>query len=252
MKTRQGNLGIKKVVVEEKGIKYTTWRIDGYGLDGKRIRFSSQDQQAARLKLAELQTAVHNDGADSPIHLASTRLTDPQLRDAECAISLLDGRGTLLDVVKRALEGGNGILTYLPKMPLSEAIAAFLEAQKEKIRSRTLLEWKRVLPNFAEFAHNPYLGDVTTDTVARFMASLRTRDGLECARPKTRNNVRLDLHAFFAWCLDTKGWISSNPASKAPVARIDRGLIKFLTLAICQELMAHVATYRDGKAARFV
>src|SRR6516165_5756823 len=107
MRQREGKLSLKKVEVEEKGIRYTTWRLDGYDMNGKRVRFSSKDRQTAQLKLIELQAAIHNAAVETPVHVVHTRLSDARLRDAEAAIELLGDRGvTLLDAVRAALDDG--------------------------------------------------------------------------------------------------------------------------------------------------
>lgn len=248
MRTRQGQLSVKRKVVTERGKKYTVWRIDGYDLEGKRIRFRSQDEKEAKLKLVELQTRQHNQQVDNPIRLINTRLSDTQIHDAELAVKLLDGRSSILEAVKKALEG-NGMAT-LPRMAISSAVEQFLHERKTRVRGRTLREYERELGQFERFANGVTLAEITIETVLGYMASLRTRDRLYPARPKTRNNAKANLHAFFAWCVD-KGWIASNPAEKATRAKIDMGLREVLSVRECRGLMDYARGVRDGECVRF-
>jgi integrase len=249
MRTRQGNLNIKKVKVTENGKTYDAYAIDGYDLSGKRVRFRSQDQQAARLKLAELQTRIHNANVDNPVHFVQTRLSDDQVREAELAIGLIEKteRG-LLDFVRRALNGGN--FAVLPKITLETALDAFLKEQKDLVSPRQLETWACVLRQYADFAGDCNLADIRTEDIVRFIESLRSRDGLHRAAPKTRKNAQWDLHRLFSWCID-KGWLETNPAAKVPAPKVSRGFVEILPLDTCQRLMAHVAGIDGGKFARY-
>jgi integrase len=251
VKHRQGNLTIREVLVEEKGVKYTTYRIDGYDLSGNRIRFRSQDKKTAQLKLNELQTQILSAEVENPFRTVQTRLSDTQIRDAELAINLIGDRGNLLDAVKAALDGRNGFTVKLQSKLFSDATAEYLAEQKDRVRPRVIQGWYSTLTRFTEFAKDPLLSSITTETVKSFMSSLADKEGVGPAMPKTRNNARSELHTFFNWCIDPKGWLTENPAAKAPVATIDRGLIDILSLAKCRELMDYAATIENGKTVRY-
>jgi integrase len=251
MKTKKGTLGIREVDVTEKGVTYTTFRIDGYDLKGNRIRFQSRDEQFARRKLAELQTQVYNADSANPLHIVQTWLTDTQIRESEAAHVLLGDRGGILDAVKVALDGGH-FAAKLPVISLDTAIPAFLAEQKERVRPGTLQVWKSQLGRFYNYVGNVDLTSITTETIAKFIASLRDRSGINRAAPKTRNNIRADLYRFFAWCINTKGWLAGeNPAAKISKARPDQDLKKVLPLAQCQELMSYAASFCGGMAAKY-
>src|SRR6516225_1148120 len=164
MKTKKGTLGIREVDVTEKGVTYTTFRIDGYDLKGNRIRFQSRDEQFARRKLAELQTQVYNADSANPLHIVQTWLTDTQIRESEAAHVLLGDRGGILDAVKVALDGGH-FAAKLPVISLDTAIPAFLAEQKERVRPGTLQVWKSQLGRFYNYVGNVNLTRITTETI---------------------------------------------------------------------------------------
>jgi integrase len=250
MKTRKGNLSIKEVEVTEKGVTYKTYRIDGYDLNGNRVRYRSQDPKLAKLKLLELQTQVYNAEVANPVRLVQTRLTDTQVHDAEAAIAVLGDRGSLLEAVRAALEG-KGLAAKQTPVALSVAAKEYLAEVKDRIRPRTLAGKRNLLSRFEDFANNPLLTSVSVETIKEFTSSLRAENEVDPAKPKTRNNVRAELHAFFNWCIDPKEWLITNPAQDISLATIDRNLIEILPLAKCQELMARAANLRDGRTARY-
>jgi integrase len=251
MKAKKGVLGIREVDVTEKGVTYTTFRIDGYDLNGNRVRFQSRDEPFARRKLAELQSQIYNADVANPLHIVQTRLTDTQIKECEAAYVLLEDRGGILAAVKAALDGGR-FGTKLPAISLDTAIPAFLAEQKERVRPETLQVWKSQLGRLYNSIGNVNLTSITTETIVKFIASLRDKEGTDRAAPKTRNNMRTDLYRFLAWCIDTKGWLAGeNPAAKVPMARLDQNLIEVLPLAQCRELMSYTASFRGGITARY-
>jgi site-specific recombinase XerD len=250
MKTRKGNLGIKEVEVTEKGVTYKTYRIDGYDLNGNRVRYRSQDPKLAKLKLLELQTQVYNAEVSNPLRLVQTRLTDTKIHDAEAAFALLGDRGSLLEAVRAALDG-NGFAVKLTPVALSAAATEYLAEAKDRIRPRTLAGKRNLLGRFEEFTKNPLLANISTETIKKFVASLRAENGVDPAKPKTRNNVRAELHAFFEWCIDPREYLAANPAHDISLATIDRNLIEVLPLTKCQELMTRAANLKDAKTARY-
>src|SRR6516165_1720724 len=247
MRRREGRLNLKEVQITEKGTTYSTWRIDGYGLDGKRVRFASQDKQAALLQLRVLQTNVHNAEVKNPYRVVNTKLSDEQLRDAETAFALLGDRGiALVEAVKAALDG-DAFSARLNPMPFADAVKAYLLDIKDRVRPRTLRTRRQTLGWLEDFAQSPLLSSITVEMVKKFLATKRAQNGIDPATLKTRKNIRADLGAFFNWAIDQK-WLSINPAYKGSrPPKIDRGTIDILPLAKCQELMAHV----DDQTARY-
>ena len=208
---------------------------------GKRVRFASQDKQAALLKLRVLQTNIHNAEIKNPYRVVHTKLSDEQLHDAETALGLLGDRGiTLVEATKAALEGGT-FSARLNPIPFADAVKAYLADVKDRIRPRTLRARRQTLNQFDYFANNPLLSSITVEMVKKFISSRRAEDGINPIKPKTHNNLRDNLGACFNWAIE-KGWLTVNPAYKGSrPARIDRGSIQILTLTRCQELMAYVS-----------
>ena len=87
-----------------------------------------------------------------------------------------------------------------------EAVALYLDRQRQRLRSRSLIEAKRDLNVHARPLHAMALVKVDWRTIAALLAKIGASNG-----PIAANNVRRDLSAFFAWCC-REGLIDSNPA----------------------------------------
>jgi len=120
------------------------------------------------------------------------------------------------------------------------------------VRDRTLVQLKSTIGQFERFTDNANLHEVTSETVERFLQSLRAKNGTDKASRKTWNNYRGDLHQFFQWCLEKpQRYISANPASEIKRFEIDRGHVDVLTVKRCQELMNFAVGYKGGKFVRY-
>ena len=57
-----------------------------------------------------------------------------------------------------------------------------------------------------------HIHECNADTVEQFLRSLRAKNGVDSASPKTWNNYRADLSTFFSWSRDPRRrWILENP-----------------------------------------
>lgn len=139
------------------------------------------------------------------------------------------------------------ILESLPKT----VRAAAADARDEIERNRSPFQWEVVKAARDELPE-PELHDVGTPLVEEFLRSLRAKDGVAPASPKTWNNARADLHSFFAWCGEgQRRWLGDNPAAPVQKFKVNRGVPDALTVAQAASLMDYVAGYEGGKLGRY-
>jgi hypothetical protein len=89
---------------------------------------------------------------------------------------------------------------------------------------------------------------ISTESVHRFLKGLRAKDKTNPASPKTFNNYKSDLHAFFDWCqAKPRRWLNFNPVADLPSRNVEQGEIHILKPKRCQELMKAVQEFKEGK-----
>jgi hypothetical protein len=100
---------------------------------------------------------------------------------------------------------------------------------------RRTLEWLK-----AAFPSRSVHGVSTVD-IQHFLGS---RD----IGKKRFNNLRGDLHAFFAFCQAApRGWTIENPVKPIPKFKISRGMPEIIGADTAAKLMAYVEGYQGGK-----
>jgi site-specific recombinase XerD len=218
----------------------TSWRVSGW-LAGVRIRknVKTREEAAAEKASLELRAMQHASG----IRLATTFLTDDQLREAESIFRRIAGSArplaTLVDYA----------LTHYREAdkprPLAECVATYVQAkqreqERELISARQLDSIKRDLERFANQFPKASLGDFTPATLTTYLE--RGRHTL-----KTFNNRRGVFSTFFKYALQQE-WITSDPILKIPYHRIAhrRGSAVTITAIQAEELMHYVETVAGG------
>jgi integrase len=179
----------------------------------------------------------------------TTTLTLEQLDEAEACAKRLGDRYTLTQCVDYFF-GHYREVDF--KISLSDAIVAFRGDLEGRVRQRSLVQLKSTLGQFEKFVENPFLHDLSAQDVARFLKSLRSRDGVNQAGKKTWNNYRADLHLFFEWSADKqRRWAAANPVVDVPRIQVQNGHVEVLTVQTARALMDHVAAFKDGKYVRY-
>ena len=290
VKTAADRLQIREVEATERGRRVRFFRVEGYLQDGTRYRKRFKTLAEASGDLAVQRVQLTN--SSTAIHTVNTPLDLSQVRDAEAALTRLNGRYSLAEAVDYFLRH---YAEPDEAKPLPDALSAFLDArEKAGVRARSILQLKSTLKAFIAwhtveslppaFAPDlrmiratlpesqagspaaivkalhlaldsfpiPAVHQVTTEDLRRFLLSLRAKDGSSAASKKTWNNVRADLHAFFAWTsAPARRWIRQNPVSAIDKHKPGRGLPSALTLDDAQALMEHVATFEGGAMVPF-
>jgi integrase len=217
-----------------------SWRVSGW-LAGVRIRknLKTREEAAAEKASLELRAMQHASG----VRLATTFLTDDQLREAESVFRRVTGSTrTLSALVDYALTHYHE--ADKPR-PLTECVTAYVQAkqreqERELISARQLDSIKRDLERFAKQFPETSLGDFTPATLSKY---------LERGDPalKTFNNRRGVFSTFFKYAVQQE-WITSDPILKIPYHRIAhrRGSAVTITAIQAAELMHYVETMAGG------
>jgi hypothetical protein len=83
---------VRQITFRERGVEYKTWLVSGY-VNERRVRIKCNDEQTARVKKVEQETAAIN--AERPTRFLPTRLTPELLGEAESCTDRLAPRYTL-------------------------------------------------------------------------------------------------------------------------------------------------------------
>jgi site-specific recombinase XerD len=237
---------VKQVTQREHGTEYQTWMVGGY-VNGKRIRIRCKSEDEARMRKSEEETKAIN--AERSSRFIQTRLTAAQLSEAESCFDRLAPKYTLIQAVDYFLQH-----FHAPDFTITvgEASTKFRGAMEGRVRDRSLIQLKSTLGQFERFTENSNVHEVTAETVERFLQSLRAKNGTDKASRKTWNNYRADIHLFLEWCREKpQRYVSANPVADVKRFKIDRDHVNVLNVDQCQELMEHVAQFREGRLVRF-
>jgi site-specific recombinase XerC len=234
------SLNVKQVTRKEHGTAYQTWMVDGY-VEGKRVRIFCKDRAEAILRKSEKETESHN--LERAQRYVSTRLSADQIAEAESCVQRLAPKYTLGQATDYFLQHFRA-----PDFAISvgEASVKYRGAMEGVIRDRSLTQLKSSLGQFERFTSNCSLHEVDESLVERFLQSLRARNGIDKASPKTWNNVRGDLHQWFEWCRAQR-YLATNPAAEVKRYDIEQHNVEVLSLEQSKALMQHVAGYKAGR-----
>jgi integrase len=84
------------------------------------------------------------------------------------------------------------------------------------------------------------------------MQSLRAKDGVNAAAPKTLNNNRKSLMRFFNWCIEKpQKFIEVNPLSDIKALRIEKDDIETMSTEKVADIMRYVETFKGGSLVRY-
>lgn len=231
--TRSGRFTIKSVTVTEKGFTYQTFRLTGW-LDGRRIRkqFKSRDEALGEQNTLQVQAA----NVGGTVRSRVTRLSDAQLAEAEAAFAALGGRSLTEAIAWFKANYRPPVLA----MPLAKATASFLVDRAQHVRPVVMRNYRHTLTALGAAFPDRHVHDLGTADLQTFLA------GREIGK-KRFNNLRGELHTFFAFCqAPMRGWTRQNPATALPSFKLSRGLPEIITAQKAADLMAFVATYAGG------
>ncbi len=229
-----------------------SWRVSGWLADVRvRKNFKSREEAAAEMAALNAKALQHASG----LRLASTFLTDGQLRDAEAVFRRLADAETSASV---AGSGGaprslGALVDYAlahfreagrPR-PLAECVATYLAAKEADLRRDilSLRQYRSIKRELDRLVRELGVGDLAACTAPILTAYLNR--GMTSL--KTHNNRRGVLSTFFKFAV-LQDWLPANPVLKIPHHRIAhrRGSAVTINAEQSEALMRHVEGFEGG------
>jgi site-specific recombinase XerD len=113
---------------------------------------------------------------------------------------------------------------------IAEAVEAFTDYKRTRVKDRQLVDLKTRLKRFAETFGTRPVRSITTAEIEQWLANLRSRknpDKLDVPPllgPLARNHYRATVHAFFSYGNATaRGWIERNPVADLEPETVETG-----------------------------
>lgn len=247
-------LSLRETVESKDGFQWTTYLVQGWREEGtwKRRKFKARRDAEAFIdvKRAELENV------SGATHRVATHLNLAQVKEAEGAFNRLGDRGTLEEAVTYFL---SRVAAPAEPKALRSALMAFLVYKEhEKLRPQSLRQLESTCLRFveaAEAAGLAHLHEIGCDAVDTFLRSLRAKNGVDPATPKTWNNYRADLSSWFNWCADPpRRWLQASPCAgivKMKGAK-ETDPPEILTIRRAARVMRDAETFAGGKLARYL
>jgi hypothetical protein len=147
---------------------------------------------------------------DSEERYLKTHLSDSQLKDAEAALLELNGRLSLREASRLALEHW---VDKTDGISIEEARWRFLEVlESENLRPETVTKYKQTATRLMENFKGKITTDLSFEAVKVFMKQFKN--------PANFNGRRRELNRFLNFIVE-QGWLPSNPLKGIKSKRID-------------------------------
>jgi integrase/recombinase XerD len=217
----------------------TAFRVAGYKPNGERVRENFKTQEEAVGRKAELDIEAANIVTTTATRLKATRLTDPQIKQAEYAFSKVDDLNVVLDFF---------FANYrepVRQIAVKDAIDQFIaDRTKQNRRPDTLRNLRGRLGMFGRLYGEKKVAEVTNDDCREFVFRKGTS-------PRNQINDRLAASNFLNWCVRRQFTTANNmaPVDKPAVDVEEPGV---LSLGDCRKLLAAARDYNDGLLLPYV
>ena len=221
-------------VTEVLGKRASTWLVTGYKLDGTRIRqkFKSKPRAEAFAHSLSLQIA------DGGLRTIATKLSEPQLEDAQAAFRLLEHGDTLLGAVQFYKDN----YQRTSGLPLERAIFLFIDSKERAGRSeRTVRQLRSTCNAFARSVAGKPVDEVLRHDVDAYLSRYKAQ---------SFNNARTELLGFFKWCMK-ENFCANNPVQGVERIKIHRDP-EFLKPEAVEALLLSGAVNAGGELLAFL
>ncbi len=217
------------------------FRVSGRKIDGSRVRENYLEEGQAVGRKQELEVAALN--MPITVSLKTTRLTDPQLADAEAAVQRLKGTPHTLSFAVDYL-----LRNWRPPTvdrTVQEAFNEFIAAKAAKnLRQRTLADLRSRTGELVDKHAKQPVSEIKIEHVK----DLLHKPG---RHPLTANNDRRVLYSFFKWCLK-HGYCESNPVEKIEPAEVEQQEPVILSLMEVRALLGAALGYKKGVLVPYI
>ncbi len=203
-------------------------------------RFSCKKEAKAFAEAQELART-----APVGTHTVATHLSYPEIHDAERAIDILDGKGTLCDAVTSFLAtwvDKNRVVTMKEAFDLYTAEREF-QVKAKMLEKPTFRTGGYRLARFVDWVGEDALAtSFNTKTIEAFLRDVFTSK-------KTYENIRGTISHFCKWCLKegyiAKDWILEVPSLGKKI-KTARGVAETISPETAENLLREVEQYEDG------
>jgi integrase len=223
------------------------FRVSGW-IDGKRVRKNLQTRAEAVAEKQVLELA--NMQEEHGIHVAATRLSAEQLREAEAAFHSIEGRArSLTFYLNFALTNYRDPAT---DVSIEDAVQRYLtvrevDYEQQNLSHRQFTSFRCELRTLLASFPKKNVADLTPTLLTNFFRR-------DAASKKTFNNRRGLAGAFLKYCV-LQDWIGANPIDKIEHYRgigHRRGSALSLSAERCAEIMAWAEREHDGALVPFI
>jgi hypothetical protein len=216
------NVHINKINGKKIGYK-VRWVEDG----NPKESFKKHHKDALALQ-ADIREKFVGDSTES---FRKTYLTQSQIKDAEAAVLELDGRLSIREAVRIALEhwvdASNGI-------SIEEARWRFYESlESEGLRPDTINKYKQTASRIAARLEGKQTSDLTYESAKSFMEQFK--------HPLNFNARRRELSRFTSYIVEN-GWLPSNPINGIKPKKNDPKQPEIISPEQVEELLKVAAT----------
>jgi len=213
-----------------KGAEAIDYRISlGTNHDGKRLEFFAKTKEAAKTR-ANALWRLHGKHGD-----AGLALTQKQLADAAGAFAVLANKGGGVTLTELA----QTYVAKAPSRPFGELILEYRNGLSKDLSPTTLKTTNYYLGQFYgkwDTLNRPPITPLLAETLV---------DEVGGENPKTRNNVRATLNAFFNWGI-RKGYLKTNFCSGVEKKIVRYKQPVFFTAEQVEAIFREAETAPDG------
>jgi hypothetical protein len=240
------------------GQGYTAYMVQGWKENGKWVRKRFKNREEAETFASTKRVEMENKGR--ALRMVMSPMTQEQHDSALAAVDKLGGTYTLAQAVEYFLRNHRPP-DYTIRM--SDALKVFVdEKERDGLRPRTLAAMKRSLERFTEKTQDPWVHEITHETVTGYLRGLRTVDGKAKASLKFFNNCRQELNGFFSWAivpdrLSNRPYTFENPVaavraySSRQVREQQSAKPTTTAPASVQRILGTLMRWRDGSLVRY-
>lgn len=212
-----------------------SYRVTGTKLNGERVRKNYGTRGEADAEKLRLSIETTNDR--TTIQSVVTRLTPPQIADAERAVAELKEGRTLLECVR--WHNANYREPVNVKL-LPDAYDLFIaDKEKQGCRPDTLRNLKGRVGMFKKQFLTRNVHDILPEHIKDFIR----REG---SSHENQNNDRRAVSSFFSWSKQHK-YCTLNPVADVDAVRVDQGEPSILALSEVRALLHAAPKYGKGK-----
>lgn len=221
-------------IKEAKSGSKTVYILQGYKVDGTRVRKRYDEKERAEGEKHMLEVEALDDEAIQP---RITRLSEDQLAAAEKATSMLKEGCSLVEAVRFY---NDHYRPSLKRIKVADALPLYEAAKKkEGIRERSLTENMIVVGGLPKKA---WVDEIQPETI---------REIIDSESPATFNTKRGRMASFFTWAIKEQ-YCRESPIDRIPSRKLDALEPEIFALDEVKAILTAAQTVQNGALLPFV